>query len=87
MGLTASSPELLHLHLSFNREGRLSITDDFTTSFLHFSPVLYCPLGLGEHQACPFPDVVFPPLLLSNAASDKIHWVVFVCLFVFQYRK
>ena len=25
-----------------------------------FSPVLHCPLGLGELQACPFPDVIFP---------------------------
>ena len=24
--------------------------------------VLYCPLGIGELQACPLPDVVFPPL-------------------------
>ena len=27
--------------------------------------VLHCPLGLGKHLACPFPDVVFPPLFLS----------------------
>ena len=27
----------LHLHLSLNREGRRGTTDDFTTSFLHFS--------------------------------------------------
>ena len=26
-----------HHHLSLNREGRLGTTDDFTTSFLHFS--------------------------------------------------
>ena len=30
-----------------------------------FSPVLHCPPGLGELQACPFPDIVFPPLPLS----------------------
>ena len=42
-------------HLSPNRRGRWGITDDFTTSFLHFSPsVLHCPQGLGELQACPF---------------------------------
>ena len=29
------------------------------------SPVLHIPLGLGELQACPFPDVVFPPIPLS----------------------
>ena len=27
-------------------------------------PVLHCPLGLDELQACPFPDVVFPSLHL-----------------------
>ena len=43
-------------------------TDDFTTSFLHFS-VFHCPLGLGEPQACLFPDVVFPLLFLSVSSS------------------
>ena len=28
-------------------------------------PVLHCPLGLAELQACPFPNVVFPSLPLS----------------------
>ncbi|WP_419620177.1 hypothetical protein, partial [Thiolapillus sp.] len=28
-------------------------------------PVLHCPLGLGELQACPFSGVFFPPLPLS----------------------
>ena len=32
---------------------------------LYFS-VLHCPLGLGELQACPFPDIVFRPLFLSS---------------------
>ena len=36
-------------------------------------PVLQCPLGLGELQACPFPDVVFPPLLLSALSSFPFH--------------
>ena len=27
------------------------------------SSILHCPLWFGELQACPFPDVVFPPLL------------------------
>ena len=31
-------------HLSLNREGRWGTTDDFTTSFLHFS------LSLGHHR-------------------------------------
>ena len=33
--------------------------------FSPFFPDLHCPLGLAELQACPFPDVVFPPLPLS----------------------
>ena len=52
-------------HLYLNHEGRWGTTDDFATSFLHFFPVLNCPLGLGKLQACPFPDVVFPPFPLS----------------------
>ena len=47
----------------------LGTTDDFTTSFLHLFPVLHCPLGLAELQACPFLDVVFPPLPLSALSS------------------
>ena len=35
----------LHLHLSLNCEGHWSTTDNFTTSFLHFSLCLHCPLG------------------------------------------
>ena len=35
-------------------------------------PVLHCPLGLAELQACPFPDVVFPPLL-SALSSSPFH--------------
>ena len=39
----------------------------FCNHFSPFLPVLHCPLGLAELQACPFPDVVFflcPPCLL-----------------------
>ena len=36
-------------------------------------PVLHCPLGLDELQACPFPDVVFPPLPLSALSSSPFH--------------
>ena len=59
---------VLSSHLSFNREGRWGTTVDFATSFLHF-PALHCPLVLGELQACPFPDVVFPPVPLSALSS------------------
>ena len=64
-----------HHHLSRN-EGRWGTTDDFATSFLHFFPVLHCPLGLGELQACPFPDVVFPPLPLSALSSSPFHFAL-----------
>ena len=40
------------------------------------SPFLHCPLGLGELQACPFPDVVFPPLPLSALSSSPFHCVL-----------
>ena len=36
-------------------------------------PVLHCHLGLGELQACPFPDVVFPPFPLSALSSSPFH--------------
>ena len=36
-------------------------------------PVLHCPQGLGELQACPFPNVVFPPIPLSALSSSPFH--------------
>ena len=36
-------------------------------------PVLHSPLGLGELQACPFPNVAFPPLPLSTLSSSPFH--------------
>ena len=65
--------QIFSSHLSLNRECRWGITDDFATSFLNFFPVLHCPLGLGELQAHPFPDVVFPPLPLSALSSSPFH--------------
>ena len=64
---------LFHHHQSLNREGRWGTTGDFATSFLHFFPVLHCPLGLAELQTCPFPNVVFPPLPLSALSSSPFH--------------
>ena len=37
------------------------------------SPVLHCPLGLGELQACPFPDAVFKPHPLSALSSSPLN--------------
>ena len=59
-------------HLSLNLEGRWGTTDDFAISFLHFFSVLHYPLGLGEIQACPFPDVVFPPLFQPALSSSPL---------------
>ena len=42
----------------------------FRNQFPPFFSVLHHPLGLGELQACPFPDVVFPPLPLSALSSS-----------------
>ena len=58
-----------HHHQSLIREGRWGSTDAFATSFLLFFPVLHCPLGLSELQACPFPDVVFPPLRTAHVVG------------------
>ena len=62
-----------HHHQFLNREGRWGTTDDFVTNFLHFFPVLHCPLGLAKLQACPFPNVVFPPIPLSALSSSAFH--------------
>ena len=38
-----------------------------------FFPVLHRPLGLAELQACPFPEVVFPPLSLPALPSSPFY--------------
>ena len=71
---TLQRPHLTSPHLSLTREGRWCTTHDFTNSFVHFFfSVLHCPGGLGELQACPLPDVVFPPLPLSALSSSPFH--------------
>ena len=62
-----------HHHQSLNFEGRWGTTDDFATSFLHFSLFSTALCGLGELQACPFPNVAFPPLPLSASSSSPFH--------------
>ena len=64
---------LIPSHLSLNCEGRWGTTDDFETSFLHFSLFSTALWDLGERQACPFPDVVFPPLPLSALSFSPFH--------------
>ena len=36
-------------------------------------PCVPLPLGLGELKACPFPNVVFPPLPLCALSSSPFH--------------
>ena len=75
-GLRERNNIIISSHLSLNNEGRWGTTDDdFETSFLlfFFYPVLHCPLGLGELQAYPFPNVVSPPLPLSALSSSPFH--------------
>ena len=62
-----------HHHLSLSREGRWCTTDDFTTSFLHFPLFSTALWDFVKPQACPFPDVVFPPLPLSALSSSPFH--------------
>ena len=45
----------------------------FCNQFSPFFPVIHCPLGPAELQACPFPDVVFPPLPVSALSSSPFH--------------
>ena len=63
-----TQPFTFNLHLPLNNRGdRWGTTHDFTTSFLH------SPLGLGEAQACPLPNVVSPPLPLPALSSSPCH--------------
>ena len=45
----------------------------FHNQFPPFFPLFHCCLGLGEPQACPFPDVVFPSLRLPALSSSPFH--------------
>ena len=67
-----------HHNQSLHREGPWGTTDDFATSFLHFC-VFHCPLGPAELQACPFPNVVFPPLALSALSSSPLYCALQDC--------
>ena len=65
-----------HHHLSLNREGRWGPTNDFATSFLHFSLFSTALWDFGELQAVPFLDIVFPPLPLSALSPSPFHWAL-----------
>ena len=60
IGRHVLEPRLSHLstHLILNREGRWGTPQMISQPLNSIFPVLHCPLGLGELQACPFPDVV-----------------------------
>ena len=69
--------KLISSHLSLNREGRWSTTDEFTTSFLRFSlRFSLFPTALLDLEVCPFSNVVFPPLPLSALSSSPLHWAL-----------
>ena len=79
---TPSSP-----HLSLNHDGRWGITDDFTTSFLHFtlfSAALW-DLAYSRPVVRPIPDVVFPPLILLSACL--VFFPSFRCALQSAHRK
>ena len=56
--------------------GSLAYHRWFRNQFSPFFPVLLCPLGHGELQACPFPDTVLPPLPLCALSSSPFHCAV-----------
>ena len=60
----------LHLHLHPNCRAHWRWLHN---QFPPFFSVLHCPLGLDDFLAYPFPDVVFPPLLLSVLSSSPFH--------------
>ena len=64
---TCTFPLLNHHHhyLSLSREGCWA-PQMISLPVPPFFPVFRCPLGLGELQACPFPDVVFQTLSPST---------------------
>ena len=64
---------VIHHHHPYLNRGSFGHHKWFLNQFPPFSPVLHCPLGLSEVQACPFPDVVFPPLPLSALSSSPLH--------------
>ena len=67
----------LHLSLKAGVVGAPQMISQpfFYHDFTPFCYALYCPLGLGELQACPLPDVVFPPLFQSALSSSPFHCV------------
>ena len=64
---------LTSAHLFPNPEGRWGTTGDFPNQLPPSFSVLHCLLELGELQACPFRDVVFPRLLQSALSSSPFH--------------
>ena len=52
--------------------GAPRMTSQPVSSFFLFSTALW-----GELQACPFPDVVFPPLPLSALSSSPFHCALY----------
>ena len=78
-----TSSSHLSSHLSFNREvndpltvrvvGAPQMISQLVSSIFPCSSLLHCPLGLGEHGACPFPDVAFPSFPLTALFPFPFH--------------
>ena len=57
---------ILYFHLTYSLTVGVVCAPQMTSQpFFLFFPVFHCPLGLGELQACPFPDFISQPLFLS----------------------
>ena len=64
---------LISSHPSLNSEGRWGTTDDFATSFLHFSLFSTALLDLANSRPVPSLMLFFPPLPLSDLSSSPFH--------------
>ena len=67
---------LHHLHLSLNCRGSWGTTEDFRTSFLHFSLFSTALWDLMNSRPVNSLIVVFPPLLLSPLSSSPFDCVL-----------
>ena len=64
---------LISSHQSFNREGRWGTTDNFATSFVHFSLFSTALWDLANSRAVHSLMLSSPPLLLSALSSSPFH--------------
>ena len=63
----------LHFHLSLHRRDRRGTTDDFTTSFLHFSLFSTAPWDLANSRSVHSPMLFSHLFFLSALSSSPFH--------------